>query len=54
MVARSRRRAIFSFGGSVAGLADKGVSNLKAAIRNADEFADEVVETLRAGKREAA
>jgi hypothetical protein len=30
------------------------VSNLKAAIRNADEFAAEVVETLRAGKREAA
>ena len=51
---REAFRAIFSFGGSVAGLADKGVSNLKAAIRNADEFAAEVVETLRAGKREAA
>jgi chromosome partitioning protein len=51
---REAFRAIFSFGGSVAGLADKGVSNLKAAIGNADEFAAEVVETLRAGKREAA
>jgi chromosome partitioning protein len=51
---REAFRAIFSFGGSVAGLADKGVSNLKAAIRNADDFAAEVVETLRAGKREAA
>ena len=33
---REAFRAIFSFGGSVAGLADKGVSNLKAAIGNAD------------------
>jgi chromosome partitioning protein len=51
---REAFRAIFSFGGSVAGLADKGVSNLKAAIGNADEFAAEIIETLRAGKREAA
>src|SRR5208337_3362489 len=51
---REAFRAIFSFGGSVAGLADKGVSNLSAAIRNADEFAAEVVETLRGRKREAA
>ena len=51
---REAFRAIFSFGGSVAGLADKGVSNLTAAIRNADEFAAEVVETLRGRKREAA
>ena len=51
---REAFRAIFSFGGSVAGLADKGVSNLKAAIANADAFAGEIVETLRAGKREAA
>jgi chromosome partitioning protein len=51
---REAFRAIFSYGGSVAGLADKGVSNLKAAIGNADEFAAEVIEILRAGKREAA
>jgi chromosome partitioning protein len=51
---REAFRAIFSFGGSVAGLADKGVSNLTAAIANADAFAGEIVDTLRAGKREAA
>jgi chromosome partitioning protein len=51
---REAFRAIFSFGGSVAGLADKGVSNLTAAIANADAFAGEIVETLRSGKREAA
>ena len=50
---REAFRAIFSFGGSVAGLADKGVSNLKAAIANADAFAGEIVEPLRA-KRAAA
>ena len=51
---REAFRAIFSFGGSVAGLADKGVSNLAAAIRNADAFAGEIVATLRGGNREAA
>ena len=51
---REAFRAIFSFGGLVKGLADKGVSNLEAAIRNADEFAAEVVERLRGSKREAA
>jgi chromosome partitioning protein len=51
---REAFRAIFSFGGSVAGLAEKGVSNLAAAIRNADEFSAEVVERLRERKREAA
>ena len=51
---REAFRAIFSFGGSVKGLADKGVSNLEAAVRNADEFAAEVVERLRGSKQEAA
>jgi chromosome partitioning protein len=51
---REAFRAIFSFGGSVAGLAEKGVSNLKAAIGNAEDFAAEVVERLRGRKREAA
>ena len=43
---REAFRAIFSFGGSVAGLADKGVSNLTAAIANADAFAGEIVEHI--------
>jgi len=51
---REAFRAIFSFGGSVAGLADKGVSNLSAAIRNANDFGAEIVEKLRGQKREAA
>jgi chromosome partitioning protein len=51
---REAFRAIFSFGGSVAGLADKGVSNLSAAIRNADDFSAEIIHKLRGQKREAA
>ena len=48
---REAFRAIFSFGGSVASLADKGVSNLTAAIRNADEFSAEIDGKLRGQKR---
>ena len=51
---REAFRAIFSFGGSVAGLADKGVSNLSAAVRNAEDFGAEIVAELRGRKREAA
>lgn len=51
---REAFRAIFSFGGSVAGLADKGVSNLSAAMRNANDFGAEIVEKLRGQKQEAA
>lgn len=51
---RAAFRAIFSVGGSVAGLADKGVSNLSAAIRNAEDLSVEIVEQLRGRKREAA
>ena len=51
---REAFRAIFSFGGSVAGLADKGVSNSKAAVRNAEDFGAEIVAELRGRKREAA
>jgi len=51
---REAFRAIFSFGGSVAGLADKGVSNLSAAVRNAEDLSVEIVEQLRGRKREAA
>ena len=44
---REAFRAIFSFGGSVTGLADKGVSNLATAKANAREFAAEIVQRLR-------
>jgi chromosome partitioning protein len=44
---REAFRAIFSFGGTLAGLKDKGVGGLAAAIRNANEFTAEVVQRLR-------
>ena len=44
-------RALFSFGGTLAGLADKGVSNLDTGLRNARSFTAEVVERLRAAKK---
>jgi hypothetical protein len=46
--------ALFSFGGTVAGLSDKGVGNLAAALANARELTAEVVERLRGQKREVA
>ena len=46
-------RAIFSYGGSVSGLKEKGVSNLEAAFKNAHEFAAELVERLRNGNKTA-
>lgn len=48
---REAFRALFSFGGTVEGLADKGVSNLTAAIQNARAFTAEVIERLRAQKQ---
>jgi chromosome partitioning protein len=51
---REAFRAIFSFGGSIAGLSQKGVSNLAAATSNAEDFAAEIIERLRGQKREAA
>lgn len=48
---REAFRAIFSFGGTVEGLADKGVANLTAAIQNARAFTAEVIELLRAQKK---
>ena len=45
---REAFRAIFSFGGSLAKLADKGVGNLAAAKTNARDFAAEIVARLRA------
>ena len=47
---REAYRAIFSYGGTIAGLADKGVSNLPAALNNALEYTSEVVEKLRASR----
>jgi chromosome partitioning protein len=43
-------RAIFSYGGSLASLADKGMNNLPAARANALAFTSEVVELLRKAK----
>lgn len=48
---REAFRALFSFGGTVESLADKGVSNLTAAIQNARAFTAEVIEQLRAQKQ---
>lgn len=53
---REAFRALFSFGGSLAGLAGQGVGNLVAARANALAFAAEIVERLRgsAAQREVA
>jgi len=48
---REAFRAIFSFGGSLRTLADKGVGNLLAARSNALEFTGEVVDRLRNGNK---
>jgi hypothetical protein len=44
-------RAMFSFGGSLVGLSDKGVSGLAAALANAHAFTQELVDRLRNGNR---
>ncbi len=51
---REAYRALFSFGGSLSALKDKGVSNLPAAISNAVEFTGEIVERLRNGNKAVA
>jgi chromosome partitioning protein len=51
---REAFRAIFSFGGSLSSLKDKGISNLPTAIANALEFTSEVVERLRNGNQSTA
>jgi chromosome partitioning protein len=48
---REAYRAIFSYGGSVAGLKDKGVSNVAAALSNALDFTAELIERLRNGNK---
>ena len=54
---REAYRALFSYGGTVESLADKGVSNLETAVRNARAFTAEIVEQLReigaAGNKQA-
>jgi chromosome partitioning protein len=47
---REAFRAMFSYGGTLAGLEGKGVSNLQAAVTNARAFASEVLAHLRAGQ----
>ena len=42
---------MFSFGGSLAGLTDKGVSGLPAALANAHAFTQELVDRLRNGNK---
>ncbi|MDR3449612.1 MAG: ParA family protein [Alphaproteobacteria bacterium] len=51
---REAYRALFSFGGSLSALKNKGVSNLPAAISNAIEFTGEIVERLRNGNKAVA
>jgi len=45
---REAYRALFAFGGTLAGLHDSQVTNLPAARLNARNFAGEVIETLKA------
>jgi chromosome partitioning protein len=51
---REAFRALFSFGGTLSSLKDKGVSNLPAALNNAREFTAEVIERLRNGNQAVA
>jgi chromosome partitioning protein len=51
IVDREAFRAMFSFGGSLAGLANKGVSGLPAALANAHAFTQELVDRLRNGNK---
>jgi chromosome partitioning protein len=48
---REAFRALFSYGGTLAALKDKGVSNLNAALHNALEFTSELIERLRNGNK---
>ena len=47
IVDREAFRAMFSFGGSLAGLAGKGVRGLAAALANAHAFTQELIDRLR-------
>ena len=50
---REAYRAMFSYGGTLQGLAGKGVANTAVAINNAAEFAAEVVQCLRDRRQQA-
>jgi chromosome partitioning protein len=51
IVDREAFRAMFSFGGSLAGLTGKGVSGLAAALTNAHAFTQELIDRLRNGNQ---
>ena len=51
LVDREAFRAMFSFGGSLAGLTGRGVSDLPAALANAHAFTQELVDQLRNGNK---
>jgi chromosome partitioning protein len=51
IIDREAFRAMFSFGGSLAGLTGRGVSGLPAALANAHAFTQELVDRLRNGAR---
>lgn len=51
---RDAFRALFSFGGTLAGLDPANVRNIPAAIENAQAFAQEVITLLRANRESAA
>jgi chromosome partitioning protein len=51
LVDREAYRAMLSFGGTVAGLAGKGVSGLPAAVAKADAFVDELLARLSNGNK---
>lgn len=51
---REAFRAIFSFGGTLAGLKGKGVGGLAKAVENADAFVDEFLARLAGGSERAA
>jgi chromosome partitioning protein len=53
LVDREAFRAMFSFGGSLAGLTGRGVSGLPAAVANAHAFTQELVDRLRNGNQSA-
>ena len=51
---REAFRSLFSYGGTLAGLSGKAVSNLPAAQENARQLVAEIVERLRGPKQEVA
>jgi chromosome partitioning protein len=49
---REAFRAMFSYGGTIAGLSNKSVSNLATALQNAREYTAEIVDRLRGTRGE--